>query len=312
MGVKAQRAIEALNFFYDVGVAEAIAETLNSELILVEPLWFRTRGHQELISIEIETAVEAYEQHPCDIKILYSTELSLLDIPPPLRDRIVDASTIITTPCKWLEGMCQMQNIQSMRLCDPVPESIFYNPTMPKDVSVVAMGRISTQKNSEMVLEIFKRLEKHPITRIYIGGADLWGDKTATDAGLEYDIRENCDEFHYNIPQTELAKKLSTIGCAIFDTFHDTGSESNLETNMSGIVSFYGTHKLWQERPGVRDLHTADEFVEAIRRETNNFQTPPNDENRKQTEQWALKNCSYEQFIQEWRQVLSHARHSKP
>ena len=312
MATKAARAIEAWQAFYNVEATESLAEIGKTELLIFEPLWFRTRGHQKLLSIDIETAVEAYEQHPCDLKILYSTELSLLDIPPPLRDRIVDASTIVTTPCKWLEGMYQMQNIQSMRLCDPAPESIFYNPTMPKDVSVVAIGLISTQKNSEMVLEIFKRLEKHPITRIYIGGADLWGGKTPIDAELERNIRENCDEFHYNIPQTELAKKLSTIGCAIFDTFHDTGSESNLETNMSGVVSFYGTHKLWQERPGFRDLQTADDFVEAIRRETNNFQTPPNDENRKQTEKWALKNCSYEQFIQEWRQVLSHARHSKP
>lgn len=309
MGTKAQRAIEAWSRFYDVMQTENIETCLADAPLVVEPLWFQYRGHQNLSFVgDIEIAVEAYERHQSKIKILYSTELLMLEIPTPLRHRIFKASSVVTTPCKWLSGIYEMQGIHSLPLCDPVPESTFYNPDTPKTLSIVAIGRISTDKNSEKVLEIFKALKDKPIKTIYIGGSDLWGHTNAIDSQLEREIRANCDEFHHNLSQHELATHLSSISCGIFDTYHDTGSESNLEACAAGIVSFYGSHGLWQERPGIHNLYTVQDFVDAIAKHTQDFTTPPAAEDRRKAETWALTNCSYNQFMKEWQEVLKYAR----
>lgn len=305
MGVKVQRAIEVWESFYDVKVTEILDSSL--DFVVVDPLWFKWLGRYELHSRDYDEVVGRYEDFS-GVKILYSTELALLEIPVQYRERIVRASTVVTTPCEWLSGLYRMQNIPSVRLCDPVPESIFYNPSISKTLSVVAMSRISMDKNSEVVLEIFKALEGKPITRIYIGGADLWGGENSADSELECEIRRYCDEFYHNLAQPEIARKLATIGCAIFDTFHDTASESNLEACMSGITSFYGGHGLWDERPGVKGLERVDEFVKAIGDVTNNFTVPPSDTYRKESEEWALSHCSYKQFLKEWKDIWSYVR----
>lgn len=301
LATKARRAIEAWNLFYDAEATEELYPYLTT--VIVDPSWFRWRGDSK----EIEDCVLEYERHPATTKILYSTEISLLEIDVSLRNRIVEASSVVTTPCEWLRSMYQTQNIESVHLCDPVPEEVFYNPNSAKTVSVVGMSRISTEKNSEMVLEVFKQLEGKQIERIYIGSADLWGSKDKIDSDLEHQIRNNCDTFHRNLSQPELAKKLESIGCGIFDTYHETGSESNLEASMAGVISFYGTHGLWDERPGIKGLYTVDGFVEAIAQETNNFRRPPLKSHRQKAEQWALDNCSYDQFLTEWKEVRKYA-----
>ena len=76
---------------------------------------------------------------------------------------------------------------------------------------------------------------------------------------------------------------------------------------MAGVLSFHGCHGLWSERPGVHNLHTVSDFVEAIAKETNNFKRPPLKTRRQEAERWALANCSYGQFLTEWKEILRHA-----
>ena len=307
LGTKAQRAIEAWGSYYEVNVTEHIEDCQNSELLVVEPYWFRARGHQNLQNIDMDQAIEAYTSHAATIKILYSTEISMLEIPAGIRHRIFEVSDVVTTPCAWLRDFYEMQSVGSMRLCDPVPPE-FHGPDSQKTLSVVAMGRISTDKNAEKILKIFKALRGKSIKKIYIGGASLWGHADPVDEGLERAIRAESDEFHYNLTQPQVAETLAEAGCAVFDTFHDTGSESNLEACMAGVVSFYGSHGLWTERPGVHNLQTVSEFVEAIAGMTQSFTEPPMAEERQKTEEWALANCSYSQFLNQWKDVLAYAR----
>ena len=299
MAVKAKRAIQAWSGFYVVNVISQIDDALSPEFLVVEPYWFWEQP-------DMEDAVTNYEKAKSLYKILYSSELTLLEIPTTLRHRIVNASHVVTTPCDWLSGWYTMQDIDSIRLCDPVPESEFYRPDTTKTMSVVAMGRISTDKNSAKVIDIFQALKDEPIRTIYIGGANMWGDSDIVDEKLESDLRVVADEFHHNLPQSEIASQLSKISCAIFDTFHETGSESNLECCMAGVTGFYGVHGLWDERPGIRGLESVFDFVEALRYTTDGFSRPPVE--RKRIEQWALRNCSYTQFLEEWKGVLAHVR----
>ena len=299
LAVKAQRAIQAWSAFYTVNVIAQIYDALSPEFLVVDPFWFQSQP-------DIEVAITNYEKARALYKILYTSELTLLEIPAKLRHRIVNASHVVTTPCDWFSDWCTMQSINSIRLCDPVPESMFYRPATTKIMSVVAMGRISTDKNSAKVIDIFRALKDEPIRTIYIGGANLWGHSNLIDEKLESDMRVVADEFHYNLSQSEIASQLPKISCAIFDTFHETVSESNLECCMGGVMGFYGGHGLWDERPGIRGLESVSDFVDALRYATDNFSRPPVE--RKRIEQWALRNCSYTQFLEEWKGVLAYAR----
>ena len=308
VGTKSQRAVEAWSYYYDVEIGETIE--LDTECLVVDPLWFRCRGHHDLANLdeeEMDYAVTAYENHQAKIKVLYSTELSMLEIPHAFRHRIFQASTVVTTPCRWLEGLYNMQNVASLSLCDPVPESVFYDPESEKELSVVAMGLISSDKNSEMVSTIFKALEGK-MKRIYLGSAGLWGGVDPLDRKLEYEISENCDEFHGNVSQSQVAVQLKRAACGVFVTFHETGSESNQESSMAGVASCYGEHGLWLERPGLTNLDTVSDFVNALSFLTKGFTELPIDPHRQEAEQWAMDNCSYTAFLSQWKDVLDYAR----
>lgn len=301
---KVQRVIEALGQYYEVVVTDSMPDE-KADCILTDPIWFR---FQEFHSPEyLYKMVEIYENYPARLKILCSTELALLELPYEARERIVQASSVVSTPCKWLSGLYNVHGITNVRLCDPVP-SIFYNPNEKKTVSVVGMSLISSIKNSERILEIFKALEGKSIKRIYIGSADLWGEPNRYSIALEDAIRSNCDTFYRNLHQRGVATELMNVGAGIFDTYHDTGSESNLEALMSGVVGLYGSHGLWAERPGVHGLETADDFVDSLAELTDGFTKPPPKEKRIESEDWALQNCSYDHFLMEWRDLLAHVK----
>ncbi|MDE0315362.1 MAG: hypothetical protein OXM61_10700 [Candidatus Poribacteria bacterium] len=299
ISTKAQRVYEAWNEWYDdVEMVEKWWELTQypASYLVIDPLSF-------VFAPNVEAVIEVYEQHPAHFKILYGSELSILEIPYDLRQRIVDASTFVTTCCKFQEDIFHAINIKSTRFADPVPENVFYNPKHKKELSVVACGSISDCKQSYKTIEIFKALEGK-MKRIYVGGADLWGDTSQENLRLESEMRHVVEEFYYNVPQSKVAKIFAQAACGIFDTAHETYSESNAEFLMAGGRAYYGLHQLWRERPGVYGLTDPLSFVNAISSETQEFKQVPADEKREASETWALKNCSYTAFMAQWKEII--------
>ena len=299
---KTAAVLKAWRRFYRVGVSERIADYPTANILVVEPLWFKLRGglHDELQAPDMEEAVREYEQYDAEFKILYLSEFSFLKIPSVYRQRILDASIVVTSNCAFQQQFFAQLGIETKQLCDPVDVPFNIQLAPEKTVAVCALGRISTVKNSGKVIEIFQALKDLPIETVYIGDAALWGESAGEDKILEAEMRFVADKYYSNQPLTSLLKLLSGYSCAIFDSFHDSCSASNLAALMMGVRCFYGLHGCWRERPGVHQLDSAENFVDALKRETEDFSTIP-----KSDAAWAVERYSLDAFLRDWSTLLA-------
>ncbi len=308
MGPKTLNAIDAWRRFYQVYVSQDINAHPTVDILVVEPLWFNLRGgFGNLENPDLEEAVSAYEKHPAGIKVIYQSEFTMLKLPAEFRTRIVKASSVVTSNCTYQKRMYEMMGIKTVRLCDPQSEDVYYHPTVPKELSIIAMSRISTQKNTQKVVEVFKLLKDTPIETVFAGGASLWGFSRKQDLEIEQELRSVSNRFYHNLTQLPLGKLLASCGCAMFDVFHDCCASSNLQALLAGCLCFYGMHGLFIERPGIHELDSPSEFVDAIAEATEDFKQPPDAKHRLKAETWALGDSSCEQFLKDWEGVMRHA-----
>ena len=302
--------LDAWKKFYEVGVGEDITESCDCEMLVVEPLWFRLRGG--LLGLlkepDLEEAVEAYENHPAKVKVVYTSEFGFIKIPKFFRDRIIQASSVVTTNCEYQRGLFQMLGIESVHLCDPVDDTVFFND-VPKTLSVVAMGKISPHKNSPKVIEIFKALGAYPeIQRVYIGGSSLWGNASVSEKRLDKQMMSSVDVYYPNLGLRTLSDTLAPMACGIMDTIHDSCSASFIGKSMNGILIFYGLHGAWEGRPGIGPLDTVQDFVDAIGQATSDFSEIPDNSYAETARKWAMENYSQAAFLDDWSRVRDYVK----
>ena len=228
----------------------------------------------------------------------------MMKLPPIYRRRIVEASDVVTSNCQFQRNQFMAMGILTEPLCDIVPTDFYYTPRVQKRLAVVALGRISTDKNSQSIVDIFKALAGTGIERVYIGSANLWGFQVDEDAAIEHAIEDNCDQFHKNVPHPRVGRVLSEMAYGIFDSYHDCSSTSNQQALMSGIQCFYGQHGLWRERLGIHNHETPDDFVESLKRHSDDFKAKPSAPTRQRIEKWAKARWSPEVFLCQWRAIL--------
>ena len=300
---KTLAALKAWRRFYRVGVSEKINDYPDANILVVEPLWFKLRGglHDELQSPDLDEAIAQYESHGASIKIVYMSEFSFLKFPKPIRDRIIAASTVVTSNCDYQKQFCRQFGIETEQLCDPVDDTLLPAVQRPRTMSVVAFGRISTTKNSEKIIELFRALKDEPVETVYIGDSLLWGDSGGVDKALEWEMQRVADTYHPNMTMKSLMEHLSGYACAVFDSFHDSCSASNITALMSGVRCFYGLHGCWRGRPGVGPLDTVDDFVDALKTETDNFTTIPD---ARADRDWVMQRYSLNAFLNDWTNLL--------
>lgn len=294
ISMKVHRVSEAWSPYYDVLMTERFEEETCNTLVL-DPLIVR-------YAREPEAVAEKYENHKAALKILYCSEQALLELPFERRKQLVNASSVVTSCCSFQEKQLSMMGIRTKRLCDPIPP-VFLNPTIDKEVSVMGIGQISHEKNTPQMIEVFKALSEQGVKTIYMGSASLWDEASAEGLKLESELRQYSTEFYHNIPQTQVALVMRSVSAGVYLAFHETVSESNQEGCMAGIMGFYGGHALWSERPGVHNLRSTDDFVNAIATATKNFTKVPTQKHRLAAEDWALRHCSYETFINQWKEI---------
>ena len=310
MGAKTLNAVNTWKRFYDVLASEDLDS--DASILVVEPLWFRLRSRSgaladELVTPNIQDAIEAYKQHPAKIKVLYTSELALLKIPRSERDEIVSLSSVVTTNCRFQKMLYEMYNITTMPLCDVTDPLAYHHPNTKKRLAVMSMGRISATKNSLKTAAIFEALAGK-IERVYFGGASLWGYADSQDSFIESQLVQHCDAFYNNVTDSEVSRGLEGIAIGIFDTFHDCCSTSNLQSLMAGCYDFYGLHGLWAERPGVHNLRTVSDFVDAIEKSTDGFKSLPDLKHRTKAEEWGMKHTSPDCFLRQWEDIVRYAR----
>ena len=300
--------VEAWRREYDVEVSENIDQCDRADVLVVEPLWFRLRGGllEQLKAPNLLTAIKDYEDHPAKTKVVYLSEFAFDKFPLDCRNRIIEASTVVTSNCPYQKSYFNMKGIETVHLPDPVSESVFYTPRPKKELSVCGTGRISVQKNSQKLVRIFRALERYPIKRVYVGDAALWGFASEADLWIEDEMRTVVDEFYVSQAQIPLRNILERQSCIILDTFHDSCSSSNIEAMMAGVLCLYGLHGAWKDRPGISGLDEVEDFVAAIAKATTEFTAIPSTRWVEKSQEWVMARYSFVQFLKDWRELLRY------
>ena len=125
MGGKTASAVNAWSRFYPVKASQQIENGHN--ILVVEPLWFRLRGGMGHLSApNIDRAIEAYKANDAPIKIVYTSETSLIKLNAAQRYEIVKNSDCITANCLFQQKQFEMLGIPTQYLCDNTPEELYY------------------------------------------------------------------------------------------------------------------------------------------------------------------------------------------
>lgn len=300
----------ALRRYYDVRLITDI-DAIESDFCLVESLWFsmsrdwgKEKPHWTQTELRDRHAkrMEAFYKTDC-VKVVTCCELELLRIPWWSRAKVIHypAGVVVNVPYLW--DILKAVDIMPIGyLCDAVDEHLF--KPAKKEMSVVAVGGLKHIKNPYLIFEVFEKLAGTGMKRIYIGSAAIWSkENRKEDEALVPHIKACTDEWIKNASYVDTAYHMSRAGITINDTWHDVSSRTNQEMLMAGVISVGGMHPLFEGRPGIHGLRTADEYVDAIREITKGFTEIPA-EMGKAGRAWALKNVATDVFLDQFNTIL--------
>ena len=250
------------------------------------------------------------DDHFCDctssVKILIPTDLKNLQWTSALKSKADEFFNHITYNSHYQRCLLQALGYSDLRfLTDPIDTKLFV--PLPKQLQVLACGKISCIKNSEFIRDLFVALQGiKEVTTVYIGGSDLWGDVAVSDIVLEQEIRLAADIFLSNIPHHEVAGYMGQASFFVANNIHELYSESHVESLSSGCVSICGGHPVYSERPGFYSkVLTVEQALSALDEYTNGFTTLPQDSLVESSRAWALENASYNAFNHQLQAILS-------
>ena len=299
----------ALRQYYDVRLISDV-DAMKSDFCLVESLWFslsRDWGEKphysqsELHKRHADRMKKFYET-PC-VKVVTCCELELARIPwwSQAKVKHFPAGVVVNVP--YLFPIIEALGIMPIGyLCDAVDPYLF--KPAKKEMSVIAVGGLKHIKNPYLIFEVFEKLKDSGMKRIYVGSAEIWSHEARPeDMALTKQIDACTDVWIKNASYVDTAYHLSTAAIGINDTWHDVSSRTNQEMLMSEVISIGGMHPLFDGRPGIHGLKTADEFVEAIREITNDFTEIPV-EMGKAGRDWALKNVATDVFLEQFNTII--------
>ena len=283
MHTKVDRVRRAVGELYKIYITSDLS-SLRSDFVLIEPLYFRMSGVDLL---------DGLRSHPAT-KILYCSETEVLRWTGRFRKELLEICDVVTCNCDYQASLSTAVGIQSpYRLIDPIPEDEFQ--PLPKQMQVVAMGRISEVKGSVFVAELFRLLAGTPIETVYVGGSKLWGEANAGDLELEAEIREYTDTFHENVLPRYVPEAIGAASFFVGGTIYDVFSSCHGEALMSGCISIGGEHPIYAERPGFT-VKTAQATVDVIGELTNGFKEMPDQKQGQDARRWAELHLSFDCF----------------
>ena len=292
VATKIQRVFEVANQRWYMSLISEIEEC-RAPVLIVEPLWASV-GSKPLE--ECVEALAAYfeAQKFIEQKILYCTELDILQWPNGVRQKFLELFDVVTFCCDYQRGLFRAYNISScVCLCDPVPERVFF-PASQKERLVVGVGKISWKKNSEGLIELFRMLSDSKYESVYLGGVTMWGDSESEyNSDLERELRAVTQHYVGNVRQQDVAYYLSRAAFFVHAAYHDTNSESQLEAALSGCVTLALGHPTMRGRGDFTELGDVRSMADAIL----GFSDEDIRAAGVRSRSWALERCSYEVFF---------------
>ena len=293
----------ALRQRYDVNLISTVEE-MAEDFCLVEALWFaeqkwhpkipenKLRGmYAERINAFCETA---------STKVVACCELQMARIPWWARAKIKHFPRGIVVNTKYLYDIMSTLGIVPIGYLNDAIDIHLFKPG-PKEMTVIAAGGLKHIKNPYILMDIFRQLEGK-MKRVYIGNAAVWSNEDREeDLVLAKAMKACTDEWIENASYVEMAYHFAHGAIGINDTWHDVSSRVNQEMHAAGVVTVSGTHPLFEGRPGVHGLRTAEAFVHTIEQLTDNFSKLPENTGHRE---YAVENFSGEVFLEQFDELL--------
>ena len=269
--------------------------SLRNHFVLVEPIVFQNRDYPFLNEFASYSGV----------KVLYSTEMHPLKWVGNFRDNVIREFDYVTYCCEFQRKLWDAMGIKNIHLLtDPIDTDLFI--PLEKRLQVIAVGRISSIKNSEFIRDLFAKLQPiKGVSTCYVGGASLWGGQLRSDVMLELEIRNVVDVFVENCPQSVLAGYFGQSSFFVANNFHETFSESQAEALSAGCVSVCGGHPLFSERPGFFTKSGVDATFSVLESVTEGFTRLPESDLFDRSRAWAIENVGFNAFNRQLSAVLS-------
>ena len=199
------------------------------------------------------------------LKILLSSDVSLLRITGEERNAILDATDVVACDSDYLVNLLKPIIPNAVVLTEPVDTDAII--PLPKDDFIFSMSQLTIYKNIDLIIDVFTKLAGSPIKTKFIGGVDTWGSIVNDgDLNLQKNLRSVTDVHIMNANRDEVAQHVGSAWGYISDTKYDTMCFSLAEAMCAGCQCFCGTHPLYDDREGLFRFETADEAVDLIRK----------------------------------------------
>jgi glycosyltransferase involved in cell wall biosynthesis len=239
--------------------------------------------------------VESLKAYP-GRKILLCSEMQIFCWTGEMRSTILEAVNYkVYASCRYQQSLLETIGVPSEVIYEPINEYLYYpGPKKPKQV--VAIGATKYAKNTQMVIEVFKRLKDTAYETVYVGCPAMWSAKVtnkpeiAHDTELYHELLEVCDTHHKSAPGTFVARTLSESAVYMNFAFHEVCCRTGMEALMAGCGIIGGQHPIWQEYPSLDTIKEPNEVLPILE----NFTIDATWINEKR--QWAVENFSYTTF----------------
>ena len=235
---------------------------IESDILFADWLWF-DQAFLDHRAVNPDEQIAMFLDVDVRFRGISGTELSVMTWPDARRRKLVENVDCITHVNEYQRELYKYCGIQdSKRLCDPVPETLFYPAQKTK--RLICMGQIANAKRSDLVYELFKALRDTDIETCYIGSSTTWGAALhEEDIALEKAIKSIADVFLGDCTQIDAAYWLNRSTFYAHVGWQDVGSIAQREAAMAGVITFALTHPSMKEVPAYR-CETLQELATAV------------------------------------------------
>ena len=247
MGVKYARVEDALRRRYPNARRVTHLEDVSAEVVMVDPLWFRNAAHDNRLRIADEFVQKGFNR-----SILYASDHYLMTMPDELRRKIIPNVTWVTHNSDYQRNAFRSRGIyHSEYLCDPIPDVFAPTTKVPR---VYTASQVNWSKRIDDLIEIYEILHPTHVETVFVGSATMWGHtgsgaESSQRYRLQDALKEVCDVFLGNGPETEVAQWANASMHHLLVSQHDCSSQNQEEAGLSGCVLWGTGHPLNRERP---------------------------------------------------------------
>ena len=295
MQSKTYRVREALDFDFPGSKVVSDISGISAPVVLIEPLSFfmMAEPEKELDKLKFITAK----------KIVYGSEFAPLRMTPSMRDQLFDQVDTVTANCYFLKSLLKYIGINATHILTDPMSDIFCLPSDPnqRQNRVVAMGQVSSEKNTAQVIEVFKALEG-ACERVYIGSASLWGPDPEIGQKLQDKLFKHTDRVIPDATPSAVASELQQVKVGYWCAYHDTWSTCVHEMIACGVPVVAANHGLAAELPVQQSHHISEQI--AMIKEILNMDQDKYLEMSKDLNNWHQINTSYNTFLSQLKEVL--------